>query len=135
MKKDINPSSIKDVAVAIVKEANELNQEVWNVYLINMGSEKIHQVLVSSRGYLKLESGEETKTTTLRHALGDIEAMSFSKIEPIMEDVFGLHNEFWVSFFKDNELLDKKYIFLAETIKDENLISIPILFKKGIMIK
>ena len=135
MKKDINPSSIKDVAVAIVKEVNELNQEVWNVYLINMSSEKIHQVLVSSRGYLKLENGEETKTTTLRHALGDIEAMSFAKIEPIMEDVFGLHNEFWVSFFKDNELLDKKYIFLAETIKDENLISIPILFKKGIMIK
>lgn len=135
MKKDINPSPIKDVAVSIVKEVNELNQEVWNVYIINMSSEKIHQVLVSSRGYLKLESGEETKTTTLRHALGDIEAMSFAKIEPIMEDVFGLHNEFWVSFFKDNELLDKKYIFLAETIKDENLISVPILFKKGIMIK
>ncbi len=135
MKKDINPSSIKDVAVAIVKEVNELNQEVWNVYLINMSSEKLHQVLVSSRGYLKLESGEESKTSTLRHALGDIEAMSFAKIEPIMEDVFGLHNEFWVSFFKDNELLDKKYIFLAETIKNENLISIPVLFKKGIMIK
>ena len=135
MKKDINPSSIKDVAVSIVKEVNELNQEVWNVYLINMSSEKLHQVLVSSRGYLKLESGEESKTSTLRHALGDIEAMSFAKIEPIMEDVFGLHNEFWVSFFKDNELLDKKYIFLAETIKNENLISIPVLFKKGIMIK
>lgn len=135
MKKDINPSSIKDVAVSIVKEVNELNQEVWNVYLINMSSEKLHQVLVSSRGYLKLESGEESKTSTLRHALGDVEAMSFAKIEPIMEDVFRLHNEFWVSFFKGNELLDKKYIFLAETIKDENLISIPILFKKGIMIK
>lgn len=135
MKKDINPSSIKDVAVAIVKEVNELNQEVWNVYLINMSSEKLHQVLVSSRGYLKLESGEESKTSTLRHALGDIEAMSFAKIEPIMEDVFGLHNEFWVSFFKDNELLDKKYIFLAETIKNENLINVPVIFKKGIMIK
>lgn len=135
MKKDINPSPIKDVAVSIIKEADELNQEVWNVYLINMSSEKLQQVLVSSRGYLKLENGEETKTTTLHHALGDIEAMSFAKIEPIMEDVFGLHNEFWVSFFKNNELLDKKYIFLAETIKNENLISIPILFKKGIMIK
>lgn len=135
MKKDINPSPIKDVAVSIAKEINELNQEVWDVYLINMTSEKINQVLVSSRGYLKLENGEEIKTTTLRHALGDIEAMSFVKIEPIMEDVFGMHNEYWVSFFKDNELLDKKYIFLAETIKDENLISVPILFKKGVMIK
>ena len=52
-----------------------------------------------------------------------------------MENVFGLHNEYWLSFFKDNELLDKKYIFLAETIKEENLIAVPIIFKKGILIK
>ena len=135
MKKDINPSPIKDVAVAVVKEVNELNQEVWNVYLINMKDERINQVLVSSKGYLKLENGEETKTSVLRHALGDIEPRSFIKIEPIVEEVFGLHNEYWVSFFKDNELLDKKYIFLAETIKDENLTSVPVLDKKGIMIK
>lgn len=135
MKKDINPSPIKDVAVAVVKEVNELNQEVWNVYLINMKDEKINQVLVSSKGYLKLENGEETKTSVLRHALGDIEPRSFIKIEPIVEEVFGLHNEYWVSFFKDNELLDKKYIFLAETIKDENLTLVPVLDKKGIMIK
>ncbi len=135
MKKDINPTPIKDVAVSIVKEINELNQFEWNVYIVNLSSDKIQQVLVSSRGYLKLENGKETKTTTLRHALGDIEAMSFAKIEPIMEDVFALHNEYWVSFFKNNELLDKKYIFLAETIKDENLTSIPLLFKKGILIK
>jgi len=135
MKKDINPSPIKDVAVAVVKEVNELNQEIWNVYLINMKDEKINQVLVSSKGYLKLENGEETKTSVLRHALGDLEPRSFIKIEPIVEEVFGLHNEYWVSFFKDNELLDKKYIFLAETIKDENLTTVPVLDKKGIMIK
>lgn len=135
MKKDINPSPIKDVAITVVKEVNELNQDEWNVYLINMTDEKLQQVLVSSRGYLKLENGEETKTTTLRHALGDVEPMSFVKIEPIMDDVFGLHNEYWLSFFKDNELLDKKYIFLAETIKEENLVSVPVIFKKGILIK
>ena len=135
MKKDINPPQIKDVAVAVVKEVNELNQDVWNVYLINMNKERINQVLVSSKGYLKLENGEETKTSVLRHALGDVEPKSFVKIEPIVEEVFGLHNEYWVSFFKDNELLDKKYIFLAETIKDENLTSVPVLEKRGIMIK
>jgi len=32
-------------------------------------------------------------------------------------------------------LFDKKYIFLAETIKDENLINIPIINKLGVMIK
>ncbi|MCB0408924.1 MAG: hypothetical protein KDD29_01820 [Flavobacteriales bacterium] len=135
MKKDINPSVIKDVAVAVVKEQNELAQDEWNVYLINLQDRDLEQVLVSSKGYLKLESGEETKTTLLRHGLGNVKAQSFVKIEPIMENLFGIHNEYWVSFFQDNELLDKKYIFLAETIKEENFTNIPLIKKKGILIK
>ncbi len=120
MKKDINPSVIKDVAIAIIKEKNDLQEDVWNVYLVNLQDKKLEQVLVSSKGYLKLENGEETKTSMLRHSLGDVEAKDFCKIEPIMENLFGLHNEYWVSYFHNNELLDKKYIFLAETIKEEN---------------
>ena len=135
MKKDINPSVIKDVAIAVVKEKNELQEDVWNVYLINLQNKKLEQVLVSSKGYLKLENGEETKTSMLRHSLGDVEAKDSCKIEPIMENLFGLHNEYWVSYFHNNELLDKKYIFLAETIKEENFTTIPILDKKGILIK
>lgn len=135
MKKDINPSAIKDVAVAVVKEKNEINEDVWNVYLINLQNKDLEQVLVSSKGYLKLENGEETKTTLLRHGLGNIKPKSFVKIEPIMENLFGIHNEYWVSYFQNNELLDKKYIFLAETIKEENFITIPLIEKKGILIK
>ncbi len=135
MKKDINPSVIKDVAVAVIKEQNELAQDEWNVYLINLQDRDLEQVLVSSKGYLKLETGEETKTTLLRHGLGNVKAQSFVKIEPIMENLFGIHNEYWVSFFQDNELLDKKYIFLAETIKEENFTTIPLIKKKGILIK
>ncbi len=135
MKKDINPTQIKDVAIAVVKEQNEKGEEVWNVYLINLKDEMLEQVLVSSKGYLKLENGEETKTSMLRHGLGNLEPKSYSKIEPIMENLFGLHNEYWLTYFHNNELLDKKYIFLAETIKDENLINIPILNKRGVMIK
>ena len=135
MKKDINPSIIKDVAIAIVKEKNELQEDVWNVYLINLQNKKLEQVLVSSKGYLKLENGEETKTSLLRHAVGNIESNDYALIEPIMENVFPLHNEYWVSFFINNEMLDKKYIFLAETIKEENFITIPVLNKQGVMIK
>lgn len=135
MKKDINPSAIKDVAVAVVQEKNDLQEDVWNVYLINLQDQELQQVLVSSKGYLKLENGEETKTTLLRHALGNVAPKSFAKIEPIMENLFGLHNEYWVSYFQNNELLDKKYIFLAETIKKENFINVPLIEKKGILIK
>lgn len=135
MKKDINPPIIKDVAVAVVKETNDLGEDVWNVYLLNLKSESIFQVLVSSKGYLKDVKGNETKTSTLRHSLGDIDAKSFAKVEPIIDDVFALHNEYWVSFFIADKMYDKKYIFLAESIKEENFITIPLIDKKGVMIK
>ncbi|MCO6501267.1 MAG: hypothetical protein J5I47_12955 [Vicingus serpentipes] len=135
MKKDINPPSIKDVAVAVVSEKNELNQDIWNVYLINLKDEAIEGVLVSSKGYFTDLKDQETKTSVLRHSIGTVEAKSTRLIEPIMEELFNIHNEYWVSFFVDNQMLDKKYIFLAETIKEENLINIPLLNKKGVMIK
>lgn len=135
MKKDINPPKVEDVAVAIVQEENELGQLVWNVYLINQRNETIENVLVSSKGYITDVAGKETKTSTLRHAIGNVESKDFAMIEPIMENVFALHNEYWVSFFLNNEMYDKKYIFLAETIKEENLILVPILNKKGVLIK
>lgn len=135
MKKDINPSEVKDIAVAVVKEKNELNADIWNVYLINQKTETLENVLVSSKGYITEVNGNEVKTSALRHSIGNIEANKYALIEPIMENVFGLHNEYWVSFFLNNEMLDKKYIFLAETIKDENLINIPLINKSGVMIK
>ncbi len=135
MKKDIILPKVENIAVSVVKEKNELDQFVWNVYLINQQKQPIENVLVSSRGYFTDEAGNKTETSMLRHGLGNIESNDFVMIEPIMEDVFALHNEYWVSFFVNNTMYDKKYIFLAETIKDENLINVPIINKQGILIK
>ena len=135
MKKDIIPPKVENIIVAVVKEKNELDQFVWNVYLINKQNRVIENVLVSSKGYFTDEKGNKTETSMLRHSLGNIDSNHSSLIEPIMENVFALHNEYWVSFFVDNIMYDKKYIFLAETIKDEYLINIPVLNKQGIMIK
>lgn len=134
MKKDISPPEVKDIAVAIVKEQNELDEMEWNVYLVNLRSQDIEGVLVSSQGY-GLYNEEEVKTSTLRHFLDVVKSKSFMKIEPILETVFGLNNEFWVSFYVDKVMYDKKYIFLPETIKEENFVLIPYLNKKGVMIK
>lgn len=134
MKKDIAPPLVENIAVAVVKEINELNQMEWNVYLLNMKSEKIEGVLVSSHGYGNI-NGEDLKTSTLRHFLDEVSPKSFVKFEPIMETLFGLANEYWVSFFINKVMYDKKYIFLPETIKEENFILIPYLNKKGVMIK
>jgi hypothetical protein len=134
MKKDINPPKVENVAFAIVKDINELKEEVWNVYLINLKDDVLKSALVSATGYGEID-GAKKKTTTLRYFLGDVKPQSHVLIEPIMTDVFSLHNEYWLSFSINNELHDKKYIFLAESIKDEHLTNIPLLNKKGVLIK
>ena len=134
MKKDIVPPIVENIAVAIVKEQNEVDAAEWNVYLLNFKQENIEGVLVTSNGY-GIYNNAKVKTSILRHFLDVIKANDFKKIEPIVENVFGLSNEFWVSFFIGNVMYDKKYVFLPETIKDENLILIPLLNKRGVIIR
>ncbi len=134
MRKDIKVPVVEDVAVAIVKELNDKNETQWNAYLLNLKEEEIEGVLVTSSGYGEL-NGEKRKTSTLRHFLDIVPARSFQKIEPVMKELFGMTNQFWVSFYFHREMYDKKYIFLAESIKDENMITIPLIDKRGVMIK
>lgn len=136
MKKDIEIPKVEHISVAVVKEMNEeKTAEIFNVYLINLKKSPIQNTLVTSKGYgTNQTTGEKVSTSVLRHFIGDMEAQSFAKIEPIIEEVFGLNNEYWVSFFSGNKMFDKKYIFLAETICDENMINVPIINKKGVVI-
>jgi hypothetical protein len=134
MKKDINPPIVEDIALAIVKEQNELGEDEWNVYMLNLKKELIEGVLVTSKGYGSY-NGEDVKTSTLRHFLDEMPPRSFTKIEPIMENLFGLNNEYWVSFYINHVMYDKKYIFLAESIREDNFIPIPLIGKKGVMIR
>jgi len=134
MKKDIVLPLVEDIAVAIVREKNELDEIIWNVYLVNLKNKPIEGVLVTSKGYGYFE-GEDVKTSVLRHFLDTVAAKSFVKVEPIVDSLFGLNNEFWVSFYIDKVMYDKKYIFLAESVRENNFITIPLLKKKGVMIK
>lgn len=136
MKKDIKIPKVEDVSVAVVKELNdEKTGEIFNVYLLNLKNVRIENVLVSSTGYgQNLETGESIKTSTLRHFIGTMEPQSYVKIEPIMEEVFGLNNQYWVSFYEGKQVFDKKFIFLPETIREENRVQIPLMGVKGVLI-
>jgi hypothetical protein len=134
MKKDIPELHVEDIAIAIVKEQDENDNEVWNSYVINLKETLIEGVIVTSTGYGEV-GGEVVKTSTLRQFLDEIPAQSFQKIEPLIEDVFKLSNEYWLSFFEGGVMFDKKFIFLPETIKEENFVMLPILKRKGVMIK
>ena len=134
MKEDIVFPKVEDVAVAISREKNELDAYEWNVYLINLSSHELEGVLVSSRGYGEID-GEKRISSRLRHFLDVMPPKSYRKIEPIQPELFVLSNEYWVSFYKSKKMYDKKYIFVAGSISELNLINVPILERKAVVIK
>lgn len=133
MKKDLPENIVEDVSIAVVLERETPSDKVWNVYLINEKNFPIVNVFVSSKGYGQ-KDGKEVKTSILRHFLGDIDARSAVKVEAIDTQVFGLTNEYWLSYYIESTIYDKKYIFLPESIVDENLIRVPLVDKAGIVI-
>ena len=133
MLKDIPELKVTDVSIAIIREANEYEEMVWNVYIINYKEIDLEGVIVASKGYGEI-NGEKKKTSVLRHLIDDLPAKSFAKIEPLMDDLIPLSNEFWVSFYLNKKIYDKKFVFLPESINDEFVVDVPLINKKGILI-
>ena len=135
MMKDIPNLKVEDIAIAVVpRDDLAAEEELWDTYLINLKEESISNVLVNSKGYGKVE-GEKMKTTILRHFFEEIPPLSVVKIEPIQVKLFGLTNEYWVSFTHDEYMYDKKYIFVNGSIVEENFTRIPFINRQGVMIR
>ena len=132
MIKDIVFPEVEDIAVAVVQEVEGLDE--YNVYLINLKFADISNVLITSTGYGVINE-EHKKTSTLRHYFEVIKQHDFMIIEPITKDVFGLSNEYWISFTMNGQLMDKKFVFLPETIVESNFVNVPVINKKGVLIK
>lgn len=135
MREEILGPKVENVGVAVVKQMGENNEMVYNVYLLNLTEDIIDEILITSRGYgQNANTGEKIKTSMLRHRIDLLLPNEFGKIEPIVEDVFGLSNEYWVSFYKHDKMYDKKFVFVAESISEANLKTIPLIGEKGVMI-
>ena len=134
MRKDILPPKVEGIAMAVVREQDEEGADAWYVYLINSNAHALDNVLISSRGYGELE-GEPRQTSEMRHHLERLGPQSWARIERIVEDVFPLSNQYWVSFYVGREIHDKKYIFLAGSIDEGNFTQLPLMNVKGVMIE
>ena len=134
LKADLPENIVIDVAIAVALVGETPEVGSWTVYLINLKKEPITNVMITSKGYGEID-GKQVKTSLLRHAIGNVEAQTFKSIEAIDPAVFGLSNEYWLSYYIGNQIYDKKFIFLPESIVDTNFIKIPILNKPGVMIK
>lgn len=126
MKKDIIFHPVSGIKVAIVRNNNEPEQEDWSVIVINRNEQPVNNVFVTSKGYSNSESGtnSDQRTSTLRHFFPEIGAGKHVVVEPIMPELFHLNNEYWVSYFIGNQIYDKKFIFVPDSIVEANLMTI-----------
>lgn len=131
MRKDIEIPKVKNVHIVAVNEWDkDFTSQQWNVYLANNREDEISTVLVISRG-----KSEDKKTSTLRHALGNMKPKTSAKVEFISTEVLGFTNEYLVTFFAENKLFERKFIFEPNSISEENTVEIPVLESEGILAK
>jgi|TARA_B110000503_G_C7080259_1_gene384843 hypothetical protein len=131
MKKDLQIPLVSGVEIAMVYEYNELYKtDDWNVYIINNNNVDMEMIVIVSQGFSKTK-----KSTLLRKKLDNLPANSFAKIEFVQPELFVLNNRFQVSFFENNQLKDKTFLFKQNTIKESNLRMIPEIKKRGILAK
>lgn len=132
MKKDIDFPKVEGVEVAIARKKIEAEEYDWHVYLINRNNFVIENILITSKGYGQ-KDGEAQKTSTLRQMIEKVEQQSFVVIERIDPQVFHLSNEYWVSYYVEGQIYDKKFIFMPESIVEQNLTNIDFISLEGVL--
>lgn len=135
MREELKGPLVEKVGVAVIQMENELKEKLYEVYLLNLKEEIIEGIIITCKGYGEnAVTGEKVKTATTRHSLEILLPNEAAKIEPIMEEVFGIANEYWVSFWINDTMYDKKFVFVPESISEKNMKKIPLLGEKGVMI-
>lgn len=133
MKKDIQIPVVENVFLAAVQEFSiEFNEKVWYVYLVNDSDFDLDSVMIVSSAFGTLE-GEMKKTSLLRHAFPAVPAVSVVKVELLENSVLALNNEFMLTYFIENKMYDKVFIFKSSSINENNTEEVPILFVEGVI--
>lgn len=131
MKKDIQIPIADKVYVAAIRQWDDqkLNKDWW-VYLINDQNKKLETTLLVSKGY-----GDGLKTSTMRHGFGTVAPKSVTKVEMLQEEVFKLNNEFFLTFYQEGKLFERKFVFESYQLTQTNMVKIPLMDDIGILAK
>jgi len=135
MKSDIIIPEVENVFLAAVQEwSDDFMEKVWYAYLVNDSDFNLDSVMIVSKAFGTID-GEMKKTSLLRHAFVEVPAVSVVKIELLEKSVLALNNEFMVTFFINNKLYDRKFIFKANSITPDYVEEVPILFVDGVIVR
>lgn len=132
MKKDIPFLPVEGVKVAVARNKNEEDAYEWRVYLLNGNDVELTNIFVTSKGY-GYQGEEQQNTSTLRHLFPQIEPNGYAVIESIDPAVFHLYSEYWVSYYIGDQIYDKKFIFVPESITEDNVMTISLLGLEGVL--
>lgn len=129
MKKDIEIPDVSGVFVAAVRQKNEAFRSMdWNAYIINDKNVPLEIILIVTRGY-----NNSDVTATMRHSIKVLPAKSYAKIEFLQDEVLRLNNEFLVSFFEDNKMYERKFVFPQDSITEAAAVNLPVMNLKGVL--
>lgn len=134
MREELLGPKVEGIALALVELPIEGGEPEYVVYMLSSREDIIEGIIVTSTGYGLDASGQEIKTSTLRKGIEVMLPNEAARIEPLMPDLFRLNNEFWVSFWADDVMYDKRFVFEANTIDPKKFAVIPQLKAKGIII-
>ena len=136
MKQDISFDPVEGLSVAVVPDAQAAlsdEQPGWQVYLLNHNNFALHNVIISANGYGTQPDGEKVRTSTLRYVYEQVPPHAAVPIEPIDPALFHLNNQYWVSYYVNDKIFDKKYIFVPDSIVPGNFTHISLLDRAGIL--
>jgi len=131
MKQDIPFEPVVGVSIAIVPDADapfsEGSQPTWQVFLLNSNDFGLENVIIASDGYGTQPDGQAVRTSTLRYHFPEIGPHSATPIELIDPAVFHLTNQYWVSYYRDRQIFDRKFLFVPDSIVPDNLSRLELL--------
>lgn len=117
MNKDLPDLEVTNVTVVIKPEGKDQH---WSVHLVNDNDFAINNILVASKGYSDKTKSDE-QTSVLRHFIEELAARSAAQIELIDPAVFHMFNEYGVSYYIDKDIYFKKFVFVPDSILEDNL--------------
>lgn len=133
MKADIIIPKVENVhIVAILEWSDDFQENCWYAYLLNATNETLEMAMIVSRAY-GLIDGEQRNTMSLRHAFAKVEPQTAVRIEFLENNVLQLNNEFMLSYFIDNKMFDKKFIFKTNSINEKGQSDLPVVNRRGVL--
>ncbi len=110
MLKDLNIKPVEGLSLVIAKTPEETGEHTFYLYLINENDYELENVMVMTEAF-EHEDGSGKSTSKLRHFFDAVAPQGQQKIETVDPSVFGFHNRVWVSYYKDGEMRDRKFLF------------------------